>query len=281
MTPHGDIVTIDGRPALRFERRYRHQIERVWRAISDPGEMGQWFPSQVEGDRALGAELVFADDAQRAAARAAGEPTRDDGPMIRGTVVAYDPPAVFSFTWGGELIRLELAPDGDGTVLTFTQVLSHQSVAARNGAGWHACLGELDRLLGASPAGGDGDDWRAVYDAYLDRMGPALGTPSGDGALTWERSTHVVPERVRTVTGDRGEWQEWGAGEHAGDPVHWDVEPTDHGSLYRVTVDSVGDDAELAAAWHALLLQLDMYLAAGQLVPVDHKRWIAAYETVL
>jgi uncharacterized protein YndB with AHSA1/START domain len=280
MTPDGTLVTIDGRQALRFERRYRRPIERVWRAISDPDEMKQWFPSDVEGDRAAGARLTFDDEAQRAAARAAGEPTRDDGPMFHGTVVAYEPPTVFSFTWGGELIRLELAPDGDGTALVFTQVLSHQSVAARNGAGWHGCLGELDRLLGAEPAVDD-EGWEAVYADYLERMGPALGTPSGDGAVTWERSTHVPPERVRQATSRPDEVQAWGAGELAADPVRWLVEPTEHGSLYRLTVDAIGDDAERAARWHALLVQLDMYLAAGQLVPVEHKGWVADYESVL
>ena len=77
----------------------------------------------------------------------AGEPTRDDGPMFHGRVVAYDPPQVFSFTWGGELLRFELRPEGDGTLLVFTQVLSHPAVAARNGAGWHACLDALGVAL--------------------------------------------------------------------------------------------------------------------------------------
>ena len=150
MTTGGTLTTIDGKAALRFERRYRHPIERVWRAVSDPTEMGRWFPSEVTGDRAVGARLVFDDEAQRAAARDAGEPTRDDGgPMFEGTVVVYDPPHVFSFTWGGEVIRLGLRADGDHTVLLFTQILSHPSVAARNGAGWPSCLAELDRLLDA------------------------------------------------------------------------------------------------------------------------------------
>lgn len=43
----GTLVTIDGRPALRFERHYRHPIERVWRAVTDPSEVGRWFPSEV------------------------------------------------------------------------------------------------------------------------------------------------------------------------------------------------------------------------------------------
>jgi uncharacterized protein YndB with AHSA1/START domain len=279
MTRDGTLVTIDGRPALRFERRYAHPMARVWRAISDPAEMGAWFPSDVEGDRVVGAPLTFVDDAQRAAAREAGEPTRDDGPVFRGTVVAYDPPKVFSFTWGGELLRFELLPDGDGTILRFTQVLSHQSVAARNGSGWHMCLGALDALLGE--AAGDDAGWADVYDDYVQLMGPALGVPAGDGTITWERATHVDPDRVRAVVSDPAEVEAWGGTERAADPVRWDVAGTDHGTVYRLTHERIGDDADLAATWHALLIQLDMYLAAGQLVPVEPKPWIPAYESAL
>lgn len=278
MITDGTLVTLDGRPALRFERHYRHPVERVWRAVTDPGEMANWFPSAVVGERAVGARLVFDDDAQRTAAREAGEPTRVDGPLIVGTVVTYDPPAVFSFTWGAELLRFELIPDGEGTRLVFTQILSHQSVAARNGAGWHVCLGALDRLLGVAVPDEDG---AAVYDDYVTRIGPSLGTPTGHGAVTWERSTHVPAERVRTVTGDPGEIAAWGGTDRAGDTRRWQVEPTPGGSLYRLTVDGIGDDAEGAATWHALLVQLDLYLAAGKVIPVDHARWVDAYRQVL
>ena len=279
-TTEGSLVTVDGKPALRFVRRYRQPIERVWRAVSEPAEMAQWFPANVEGDRAVGAELVFDDDYQRAAAREAGEPTRAEGPVFRGTVVAYDPPHVFSFTWGGELLRLELTTDGEGTRLVFTHVLSHASVAARNGAGWHACLGELDRRLGA-PAPRADEDGLAMYDDYLDRMGPPHGTPTGDGGVTWERATHVAPDRVRQATSDPAALAAWGAAERAADRQRWDVEATEHGSVYRLTVDDIGQDAERAATWHALLVQLDMYLAAGQLIPAEPARWVAAYRSVL
>ena len=285
MTRQGTLVTIDGRPALRFERRYPHGLERVWRAVSDRAEMGAWFPSDVVGDRAVGAELLFDDESQRAAAHASGEPTRDDGPPFGGRVVVYDPPTVFSFTWGGELLRFELVPDGDGTRLVFTQVLSHPSVAARNGSGWHACLDALGRALGAPGAGAGGGaeepDGLALYHHYVERLGPELGRPDGHGALTWERGTHVGPDRVRAATGDPGEVAAWGAGERAGDPLRWEVEPTEHGTVFRLTHEAIGDDADLAATWHALLLQLDMYLAAGMLVPVDPKQWVDAYREAL
>ena len=278
MTKEGTLVHIDGRPALRFERRYPSPVDRVWRAVTDPAEMAAWFPSNVEGERAVGAELTFVDDDQRAAARQAGEPTRDDGPMFRGRVVAYDPPNVFSFTWGGELLRFELTPDGDGTRLVFTQLVSHQSVAARNGAGWHACLAALDGVLGGEgPAGGD-EGWQEVYRDYLVRMGPERGAPAGNGSLRWERATHVGPDRVREVTADPGAW---GAADHAGEPLNWDVEGTDDGTLYRLTHEGIQGDAELAATWHALLIQLDMYLAAGQLVPVEPDPWRDDYRQLL
>ena len=279
MTKEGTLIHIQGRPALRFERRYGHPVERVWRAVTDPAEMTVWFPSNVEGERSVGAELTFLDDDQRAAAREAGEPTRDDGPMFRGRVVAFDPPAVFSFTWGSELLRFELTPDGDATVLVFTQLLSHQSVAARNGSGWHQCLTALDDLLGAGAP--DDAGWQEVYRDYLERMGPELGAPVDGGALRWERATHVPPERVREVTGDAGAFEAWGAADHAAEPLAWDVEVADGGTVYRLTHQGIGGDAELAATWHALLVQLDMYLAAGQLVPVDPDMWRKDYAELL
>ena len=52
-----------------------------------------WFPSDVTGERSVGAELVFDDDAQRAAAAAAGEGHRDDGGThLVGRVGVVGPP---------------------------------------------------------------------------------------------------------------------------------------------------------------------------------------------
>ena len=279
MTNQGTLIHIDSKPALRFERRYEHTVERVWRAISDPAEMASWFPSNVEGKRAVGADLTFVDDAQRAAAREAGDPTRDGSAMPHGRIVAYDPPKVFSFTWGSELLRFELVPDGHATVLVFTQILSHQSVAARNGSGWNMCLGNLDALLGAGVP--ERDDWKDVYHDYLERMGPELGRRAGDGAVRWERATHLEPHRVREVTTNPTEIEAWGATGHIDEPVQWEVEPTGNHTVYRLVHEGIGDDAELAATWHALLIQLDMYLAAGELIPVDPNPWFDAYAELL
>ena len=44
----GTLETINGRPALRFERMLTHSVERVWRAISVPAELERWFPAAAD-----------------------------------------------------------------------------------------------------------------------------------------------------------------------------------------------------------------------------------------
>ena len=236
MTNQGTLIHIDGQPALRFERRYAHPMERVWRAISDPAEMASWFPSNVEGERAVGADLTFVDEAQRAAAREAGEPTRDEGPMFHGRVVAYDPPKVFSFTWGSELLRFELLPDGRrDTVLVFTQVLSHQSVAARNGSGWHMCLGNLDALLDAGAPERDGWNGRVpglprAHGAGARHAGRRRGGAMGAGHPRRRRP------RPRSVTD--GPDRDRSMGRRPVTPTSrcsWEVEPAGDRTVYRLT----------------------------------------------
>src|SRR5690348_15733966 len=99
--------------ALRFERRYPHPVEKLWRAVSEPAALAHWFPCSVEcdGDLRVGAPLrVVCPD--------------EVGAMeIEGEVTALDPPRVLAFTWGPDELRFELEPAGDGTVLRFTDVL--------------------------------------------------------------------------------------------------------------------------------------------------------------
>ena len=149
---YGTYETIDGAPAVRFERVYPHAIDRVWRMITVPEEMAAWFPSTVELDLREGGEMAFT------------FPDREVEPMS-GRVLELDPPHVFAFLWGTDVLRLELAPDGDGTRLTLTQQLGSADEAARNAAGWHVCLDKL---------GGEETDWEPLYVEYQRR-----GLPSG------------------------------------------------------------------------------------------------------
>jgi uncharacterized protein YndB with AHSA1/START domain len=148
---YGTYETYQGKPAVRFERVYPHPVERVWRSITVPEEMAAWFPSTVEVDLREGGAMRFTFDPHLA------EP-------MDGHVVELDPPKVFAFMWGKDLLRLELAPEGDGTRLTLLQTLDEDE-AARNAAGWHVCLDKL--------AGKDDTDWEPLYEEYQRRGLPA------------------------------------------------------------------------------------------------------------
>ena len=88
----------DGRPVLRFTRRLDHPVERVWRAVTSSDELAAWFLAPM--------------DLTRAGHRfeAMEEP---------GEVLRCEPPRFVEWVWGGETLSFQLAPDGEGTLLTF------------------------------------------------------------------------------------------------------------------------------------------------------------------
>jgi uncharacterized protein YndB with AHSA1/START domain len=103
-------------------------------------------------------------------------------PPMAGEVVELDPPHRFAFTWGDELLRIELEPGagGEGCMLRFTHVLSRRDQASRDAAGWHVCLDRLERHAGGAPASSPTSEptaeWREHYDEYRRRGLPA-GAP--------------------------------------------------------------------------------------------------------
>lgn len=159
---YGTISTADGRPAVRFERRLSHAIERVWEAVTTPEGLAHWFPARVEllGELRPGTALrfVFPDGGVESSG---------------GEIVEVDPPRLFAFTWDEDVIRLELAPLGDGgCVLVLTNVLDGSYPAPSVAAGWHVCLDELGKHLGGEPASAPGttptprhEELRAEYES--------------------------------------------------------------------------------------------------------------------
>jgi hypothetical protein len=135
---HGDAVT------LRLTRRYEHSRERVWRAITDPAELGHWFP--------------------------ANEPLQ---------VTESEPPSLLSGTWFGDVLRFELRPDGDACVLLFSHTFSGREKAARDAAGWDRCFARFDALLAGAPISEAESlrDWPQMHERYAERFGldPELG----------------------------------------------------------------------------------------------------------
>jgi uncharacterized protein YndB with AHSA1/START domain len=175
----GQLEQTAGRWQLRFTRRLPHPPEKVWRALTEPDHLAAWFPTTIEGERAVGAPLRFAH--------------RDDAaPPIQGRMLACDPPSLLEFQWGDdETLRFEVRPDGDGSVLTLVNTFDQVGKAARDAAGWHACLDVLAYHLDGAPAPWDpGERWAQVHPEYVARFGPdaaTIGPPAGSGVRRDER----------------------------------------------------------------------------------------------
>jgi uncharacterized protein YndB with AHSA1/START domain len=154
------LLTAGSRPVLRFERHLPGSIETVWHAVTDPDEMRAWFPTRVEIDEwKVGAALTHHFD-------------QHDIPSLSGSVLEWDPPRRVAFTWGADTIGFALtaAPDGS-TIFVLTEELSPNH-AARNAAGWDACL---DRLQ----LGGETESWKPRFDRYAATFEPVLGHQDG------------------------------------------------------------------------------------------------------
>ncbi len=163
------LQTVNGRPVLRFERRLGHSPAKVWKAITDPAELAHWFPQDVEGSFAPGAKLRFV---------FRGELPVLDGKTIedfRGEVLEIDPPRLIAYSWGEDILRWTLTPDGDGCLLVFTDTVADRGKAARDGAGWQVCLDALEaRLGGTAPRAGN--RWQELYEGYRQDFGPEAAT---------------------------------------------------------------------------------------------------------
>jgi uncharacterized protein YndB with AHSA1/START domain len=169
---NGELHALDAeRWTLRFTRHLAHPVGKVWEALTDPKHLEAWFPDRIIGDLLTpGAALRF-------------EHAAEQFPGFDGEVLTVEPPALVEFSWGTDIIRFELTPEGDGCTLTLTDTIDELGKAARDGAGWHACLDVLEAVLdGTPPSFTSGERWQAVHPGYVAAFGPeasTIGPPPG------------------------------------------------------------------------------------------------------
>lgn len=131
-----------------FRRRLSHPPVVVWKAITDPAELSKWHLTDASVDGRVGGLVRLNRATQHF--------------EVTGKVLTWDPPRVFEHEWKvapgpfspvGEdsIIRWELSPDGEGTVL----ILSHRDLTRRFAsvyiAGTHAFLDRLEAQLDERP----------------------------------------------------------------------------------------------------------------------------------
>ena len=164
----------DGSTTVRFDRRLRHPVERVWEALTDPDELRSWW-----GDTKL--ELV-----EGGLFQLRWRNTDENGHVatLDGTITGIDPPRLLEISadWGSTApnqpgtrthLTWELEPDGDHTLLHFTNKVDAPTQDVRTAAGWHLHLDALATVL----AGGEvdiahpDDLFAPLHQAYTEKYG--------------------------------------------------------------------------------------------------------------
>ena len=145
---------------LILVRELRHSPEKVWKALTDPVQLREWAPFDVDGSLATVGSTVKL--------TWMGAP----GP-IETTVTRAEAPRMLEYSD----IRWELEAHGGGTRLTLWISIDRRFIAM-GATGWHICFDVLDRLLSGSPlgriAGGAAiqlDGWKRLHGEYCRLFG--------------------------------------------------------------------------------------------------------------
>ena len=142
------IEEVGGWATLVFRRRLPHSPATVWSALTDPAKVREWFMTDVRGEQRAGGRLELVTGPYRM--------------RSVGRVLVWDPPRCYEYEWNvdarpsvpeGEttIVRWELAPADDGTLLTLT----HRHLTLRTGRnyldGMDAFLDRLEAQLADHP----------------------------------------------------------------------------------------------------------------------------------
>ncbi|HXU01927.1 MAG TPA: SRPBCC family protein [Polyangia bacterium] len=126
---------------LVLVRELRHTPEKVWQALTEPGQLREWAP--FDADRSLGAAGATVK------LTTVGAPSPN---VTETTITRAEAPKLLEYNWGGGDVRWELEPSGKGTRLTLWASINRGFISM-GAAGWHICLDVLDHLLGEAPLG--------------------------------------------------------------------------------------------------------------------------------
>jgi uncharacterized protein YndB with AHSA1/START domain len=137
-------ISAQGRWVLIFTRELAHPINRVWEAITEPGQLRHWAPYTADRDLASTGDAVLT---------MLGTDGAGDGSELPGTVLQCDPPRLLVHTWGGDVLRWELVSTDDGTTLSLRQTFDDEAMASGLAAGWHLCLDVADAMMKDVPIG--------------------------------------------------------------------------------------------------------------------------------
>jgi uncharacterized protein YndB with AHSA1/START domain len=164
-TADGTVTRMDdGRYVIEFERRLAHPPARVWEALTRPEELIAWWGKAelelTEGGR-FTIRWLNTDDEGNAA-------------EMHATIATLVPERLLVLDGDIHgLLRWELTPDGDGTLLSFRSTVElRPDFLAKVPAGWHFHLDALaDHLEGSSTDLVELPGWEPIHAQYVAKLG--------------------------------------------------------------------------------------------------------------
>jgi uncharacterized protein YndB with AHSA1/START domain len=161
-TRDGRAITVDGAPALRFERHLPHAPGAVWAALVEPAALARWMQADALVDSHEGGRfhLQF----------------RAFDHAVLGQITRWVPPALLEYTWpeaeagANSLVRWKISEAPGGSVLVLTHFFRHAVELADFASGWHWHLDALDAALLGEARPFDKPRWavlRQIYAATL------------------------------------------------------------------------------------------------------------------
>ncbi|MEU4293057.1 SRPBCC family protein [Kribbella sp. NPDC026596] len=258
------LSTENGRTVLRMRRELRHPVAKVWRAITEPGQLAGWFPAAVEFDLRLDGPVRFTFE---------NDPEAPVDLETSGVIRAYEPPNLIEYTWGDEVLRWELVPSSDGCMLNLTATYDDRPGSASFSGGWTLCFDALVRVLGDSVPE---RDYAVLHEHFVKVYGLDEGVVTDDCGVRFERQLVKPKETVwELLTGagttaagspppagfvakgiDPGPVTEVVAAERLSYPwsqgeVTWSLRDGNGGA--RLVLTQTGPAADYLSTWHDLI----------------------------
>lgn len=158
---------------LTLQRRLPASIERVWAYLTESPLRQQWLAAGTMTLQPGSAfELVWRNDELSTPPSPRPEGFSEEQRM-NCQLTEVDPPHRLSFTWQGSgEVSFELAPDGDGVLLTVVhRRLPSRETMVMVGAGWHMHLDLLVAVTQGREKSPFWPGWARLRDTYAQRLG--------------------------------------------------------------------------------------------------------------
>ncbi len=141
---------------MQLEQQFEFLPGVLWKHLTDAEKLKYWFPCTIELTPRANTEVTFSGPDQRPA---------------KGKVLEAQKPSLLAYTWDREVLRWEIARDGDGSVLRLTVTVAETHQVSSTAAGWHLTLMGLDDLLHHRDLGQNPALWQQYLQRYREELG--------------------------------------------------------------------------------------------------------------